>query len=282
MNKEHNGRDHIGYGSTYQRGTGDKPTPDAIKTVLNGQVWLVKPDQKIKSVHPCVWMQAGAVKFKNCTNFYDCITCTYDHAMGEKVKSGKQISWQDIMRLKPEMKRVCRHSLVQRIPARTCAYNYECAACDFDQFFEDVWSVKTADAPHEIQLVRGFKVPMGYYFHEGHTWARIESGGTIRIGMDDFIMKSLGNKCTFVLPLMGKRVIAGMPSWKVISQENSTDVLSPVSGIIIAVNQEATPAIVSEDPYGKGWLFLVNVSDIKNVLKPLMTDQQAMNWISGE
>ena len=167
-------RDRIGYGSTYRKGAGDEPVRGAIKTVLGGQAWLVKPDQKARAAHPCVWMQAGSVKFKNCTNFFDCSTCTYDHAMGDKVKTGKQISWQDSMRLYPEMHRFCRHSLTGRIAARACAYNYECATCDFDQFFEDVWAAKMPGVPAEVHRIRGFAVPMDHYFHDGHTWARIE------------------------------------------------------------------------------------------------------------
>ena len=99
-------RDRIGYGSTYRKGAADEPARGAVKTVLGGQAWLVEPDRKAKADRPCVWMQAGVVKFKNCTHFFDCPTCTYDHAMGTKAKAGKQLSWQAAMRLRPEMHRL--------------------------------------------------------------------------------------------------------------------------------------------------------------------------------
>jgi glycine cleavage system H lipoate-binding protein len=283
-NERDSRRDRIGFGSTYRKGSADEPARGAIKTVLGGQAWLVKPDQKAKTAHPCVWMQAGTVKFKNCSNFYDCATCTYDHAMAEKVKSGKQMSWQGVMRLRPEMDRVCRHSLTGRIAKRACAYNYECATCDFDQFFEDVWSAKTAGAPAEMQRIRGFDVALDHYFHDGHTWARIESGGAIRVGMDDFALKLLGKADGYDLPLMGKELNPGKPSWGLKRQGRSADVLSPVGGVIVEVNPRVreAPAMANREPYGEGWLFLVRTPNVKEALKPLMTDQQTMGWMKNE
>jgi glycine cleavage system H lipoate-binding protein len=277
-------RDRIGYGTTYRRGAGDEPARGAIKTVLGGQTWLVKPDQKAKAAHPCLWMQAGAVKFKNCTHFFDCTTCAYDHAMAEKVKSGKQIGWQAAMRLRPEMDRACRHSLTGRIAKRTCAYNYECAACDFDQFFEEVWSAKTATVPTEVLRIRGFDVPTDLYFHEGHTWARIESGGAIRVGMDDFALKLLGTADGYDLPLMGKEFHPGKPSWGLKRRGQTADVLSPLGGVILEVNPRVreVPAAVNREPYAEGWLFLVHTPDPKGSLKSLMSDPQTVSWMKAE
>ena len=62
----------------------------------------------------------------------------------------------------------------------------------------------------EVQRVKGFDVPMGYYFHDGHAWARIESGGYIRIGLDDFALKVLGKADALDLPLMGKELDQGV------------------------------------------------------------------------
>jgi glycine cleavage system H lipoate-binding protein len=277
-------RDQTGYGSTYRKGAADEPARGAIKTVLGGSTWLVKPDQKAKAEHPCIWMQAGAVKFKNCTNYYDCSTCGYDHAMGEKVKAGKQVSWQAAMRLRPEMHRTCRHTLSGRIAPRACAYNYECAACDFDQFFEEVWSAKTAAAPAEVLRIQGYGVPKDHFFHEGHTWVRIESGGAMRVGMDDFALKLLGIADGYDLPLMGKELNPGKPSWGLKRSGKTADVLSPLGGVILEVNPRVreTPNVANREPYGDGWLFLVHAPDIKNALKPLMNDHQSVDWLKAE
>jgi glycine cleavage system H lipoate-binding protein len=229
-------------------------------------------------------MQSGVVKFKNCTNFYDCTTCDYDHAMGAKAHSGKQLSWQDAMRRQPDMHRVCRHSLTGRIAKRACAYNYDCTSCDFDQFFEDVWTARARSLPGEVQKIRGFDVPMDHYFHEGHAWARVESGGFIRIGLDDFSLKLLGAADAFDLPLMGKELNPGRAGWGLRRKDNLADVLSPVGGVIMEVNSKVreTPGVANREPYGDGWLFLVRTPDVKTSIKPLMSDQQSIGWIRDE
>src|SRR5512139_1015909 len=140
--------------------------------------------------------------------------------MRKQVEKGKQLSWQEAMRRRPGLERVCRHTLTRRIERRACAYNYECSTCDFDQFFEEVWSAKTGFRPYHMRSIKGFQVPSGAYFHDGHTWARIESGGLIRIGMDDFSAKLLGKANAFDLPLMGKELSQGKVGWGLKRESN--------------------------------------------------------------
>ena len=278
-------RDRLGIGTSYRRGSSqDLGRKSEIGTVLGGQVWMVKPDKNAKTANPCLWMESGVVAFKNCNNFYDCTTCKYDLGMKKKVENGKQMSWQDAMRKRPSMDRTCRHSLTNRIAKRTCAYDYECSTCDFDQFFEDVWSTKTKTIPNETQQVKGFDMPVGYYFHNGHTWARIESGGYIRVGMDDFSLKLLGKADAFDLPLMGKELDQNNPGWGLKRKENLADVLSPVDGVIVDVNPKLRerPDIANREPYGEGWLFTVRTPNIKGTAKKLMAEAESLEWINGE
>ena len=278
-------RGNVGFGSTYRKGAGqDLRGGSEIGTVLGGQVWMVKPDKRAEAGNPCLWMQAGAIGFKNCTNFFDCTTCKYDLGMRKKVEKGNQISWQDAMRKRPGMNRVCRHSLTGRIAKRACAYDYNCSTCDFDQFFEDVWSVKTRTVPYEMQQVKGFDIPMGYYFHNGHSWARIESGGYVRIGMDDFALKLLGRADAMDLPLMGKELNNDHPGWGFKRNDNLADVLSPVDGVIMEVNSalRERPGLANEKPYEDGWLFVVRTPDVKGTVGKLMADAHSLDWMNGE
>ena len=278
-------RSRVGIGSTYRKGSAqDLASQQEIGSVMGGQVWLVKPDKKAKAANPCLWMQAGVVKFKNCDNYYDCTTCKYDNAMAKKAASGKQMTWQEAMKLRPDMDRICRHSLTNRIERRTCAYDYECATCDFDQFFEDVWTTKSKNMPFEVQQVKGFDVPMGYYFHDGHAWARIESGGYIRIGLDDFALKVLGEADALDLPLMGKELDQGKVGWGLKRKDNLADVLSPIDGVIVEVNSEIRekPDMANREPYGGGWLFMVRTPDVKATMNKLMTDQNSLSWMNKE
>jgi glycine cleavage system H lipoate-binding protein len=278
-------RSHVGYGSSYRRGSShDMGTEPGINAVLGGQIWMVKPDKQAQAANPFIWMQAGVVEFKNCNNFGDCTTCKYDQGMQKKVEQGKQISWQDAMRKRGGLERICRHSLTHRIEKRSCAYDYTCSTCEFDQFFEDVWSAKTKTLPLEVQTVKGFRVPMGYYFHNGHTWARIESGGYVRIGMDDFSLKLLGRADALELPLMGKELDKDKVGWGLKREDLSADVLSPVDGVITEVNSSLreSPGLANQGPYEEGWLFMVRMPDIKGSIKHLMTDAESLKWMNGE
>jgi glycine cleavage system H lipoate-binding protein len=245
---------------------------------------MVKPDKGAEASNPCLWMQAGVVEFKNCNNFYDCTTCKYDLGMTKKVESGKAMSWQDAMRRKPDLERVCRHSLTNRIARRACAYDYVCSKCDFDQFFEDVWTAKNAGTPSEIHHLKGFSVPLGYYFHNGHAWAQIESGGYIRVGLDDFSLKLLGKADAFALPLIGKELDQGRAGWGLKRDGHEADVLSPVDGLIVEVNAKVrgNPELANRGPYEDGWLFMVRTRDIKGTVKKLMTGADSLDWLKTE
>ncbi|MBU2511571.1 glycine cleavage system protein H [bacterium] len=280
-----NERSHVGFGTTYWKGSGrDLGNEETINTVLGGQVWLVKPDKETKTSNPCLWMQAGVIKNKDCTNYYDCTTCKYDKGMIKAVEKGKRISWQDAMRKRQDMHRICRHSLTNRIEKRVCAYDYVCASCDFDQYFEEVYSQKVKSFPASLQTVKGFVVPEKYYFHNGHAWARIESGGTIRVGLDDFALKLLGNIDALDLPLMGKELKAGEIGWGLKRKDNAADVLSPIDGVILEVNNSVrkNPIIANEEPYGDGWLFSVKNPDLNGTIEKLMTNADSLNWMNAE
>ncbi len=275
----------MGYGSSYRKGSRrDMAGGKAINSVLGGQVWLVKPDRQAKADFPCLWMTAGVVKYKNCTNFFDCTNCTFDRGMHTRVKEGKQISWQQAMRRKPDLERNCRHSLTGRIAGRACAYDYRCDKCDFDQYFEDVWTPRRSDLPAEVQYIKGFGVAVDHYFHDGHTWARIESGGTIRVGMDDFALKLLGKADGFDLPLTGKELDAGQPGWGLKRRNHAADVRSPVDGVIVEVNSSVrdNPNRANRSPYGEGWLFTVHTPNIKGTVKNLMANTETLSWLDAE
>ncbi len=277
-------RSRIGFGSTYAKSEAFPGTRSGIGTILGGQRWQIKPDKKAAASNPCLWMQAGVVAFKNCNNFYDCTTCKYDTGMQRQAAKGKHPSWQDAMRRRPELERVCRHSLTGRIASRACAYDYQCGHCDFDQFFEDVMTPKSSGSPQAMHDIKGFKLPTDYHYHNGHTWARIESGGFIRIGMDDFSGRVLGQADKFELPLMGKALDPGEIGWGMQRKDHQADVRSPVGGVIVEVNHHVRehPDLAKRSPYEAGWLFVVRAPDIKKAVTPLMGETNSIDWLSDE
>ena len=135
-----------------------------------------------------------------------------------------------------------------------------------------------------MRQVKGFDIPEGYYFHNGHTWARIENGGYIRVGLDDFSLKLLGKADALDLPLTGKELNVDKIGWGLKRKDNIADVLSPINGVITEVNPKVrkNPQLANQDPYGDGWLFSVHTSDIKATFKKLMDDSDSIGWIGDE
>ncbi|MBF0233998.1 MAG: glycine cleavage system protein H [Desulfamplus sp.] len=261
-------------------------------SVFGNQVWTVKSSKSDRSkseiedqqTKPCIWMASGAVEKKHCNNYFNCNSCKYDAAMEKQVADGKQISWQNSMRKKESMDRTCRHSLTMRMVPRVCAYNYNCSTCDFDQYFEDVLSSATGHAAVAMHNVKGFNVPQGYYFHNGHTWAVIENGGYIKVGLDDFALKLLGEADALDLPMTGMELNRNRPGWGLRRKDNMADVLAPVNGVILQVNEKVRrdPRLANSDPYGDGWLFSVHNSDIKGAFKALMDHNESITWTGEE
>ena len=138
--------------------------------------------------------------------------------------------------------------------------------------------------PYEVQNIKGFRVPKDYYFHYGHTWVRIENGGILRVGMDDFSAKLLGRSDGFELPLIGKELNKGEAGWSLKRENNSANALSPINGIILEVNPEIKrkPYLVHDDPYGKGWLFVIHTPDLKQEAKTLISEKETHRWLQSE
>lgn len=240
-------------------------------------------DTKAKD-KPCIWMQAGVTAKKYCNNFYDCTNCKYDAAMEKQAHDGKQLSWQDAMRLRDSSERTCRHAMTGRADHRTCPMNYNCSRCEFDQLFEETVSPGTGHSAVAMTDIKGFQIANGYFFHSGHTWASVDSGGIIRVGMDDFAFKVLGGPDGFELPLTGQELNQDTVAWGFKRGDNLADILSPVNGVITKVNYQVTkqPETPADNPYQDGWLFTIHNSDVKGVTKQLMALEESERWLHKE
>ena len=99
-------------------------------------------------------------------------------------------------------------------------------------------------------------------YHPEHDWARIE-GDVATFGVTWYAQDQLGEVVFFDPPEVGKAVRMGDPYAEVESVKAVSDVIAPLSGEIVAVNDGAaeTPEVINEDPYGDGWLVKVKLSD---------------------
>jgi glycine cleavage system H lipoate-binding protein len=188
------------------------------------------------------------------------------------------------MRALPPAQRPCIHHLKGRIRFRPCTNDYLCGNCEFDQFFYDEYTVHAVVRPVQISEVMGFKIPQGYYLHKGHTWARVEEGSSVRIGMDDFTLRLLGPPDRVESPLMGKVVKQGEPHIALYRGENRARLLSPLSGVITAVNPKLREEgiLADQDPYTEGWVMTLHPQDLRKEIKELMIAQQSLEFLEGE
>ena len=92
---------------------------------------------------------------------------------------------------------------------------------------------------------------------KSHEWARLESDGTITIGISEHAQEALGELVFVELPAVGKILAAGSAAAVVESVKAASDVYSPVSGTVIAVNETLSdaPETINSDCYGNGWMF---------------------------
>lgn len=91
-----------------------------------------------------------------------------------------------------------------------------------------------------------------------HEWAIFEEDGTCRVGISDYAQKELGNLVFANLPEVGDEVTADTPFCDVESIKTVSDVYSPVSGKVIAVNEDVidNPTLINSDPYGS-WFCVI-------------------------
>ena len=99
-------------------------------------------------------------------------------------------------------------------------------------------------------------------YHQEHDWARIEDDEAV-LGITWFAQDSLGELVHYEPPEVGAAIEAGASYGEVESVKAVSDLISPLSGEVVEVNQKAVdaPETVNEDPYGEGWLVRIRMRD---------------------
>lgn len=100
-------------------------------------------------------------------------------------------------------------------------------------------------------------------YAETHEWARLESDGSITVGISDHAQESLGDVVYVELPEVGAEVDARGEAGVVESVKAASDIYAPVSGTVIAINEnlDDAPETVNESPYDDGWFFRLEPRD---------------------
>jgi glycine cleavage system H protein len=106
-------------------------------------------------------------------------------------------------------------------------------------------------------------IPSHLKYTESHEWVSTEDNGNARIGISDHAQEALGDLVFVELPAVGDEIGQGDPCAVVESVKAASDIYVPVSGKVVAINEDldSDPALINTDPYGDGWLFELELSD---------------------
>ncbi len=104
-----------------------------------------------------------------------------------------------------------------------------------------------------------------------HEWVRIEDGNRVTVGITDYAQDSLGDVVYVDPPELGVTLTAGDPMGEVESTKSVSDLFAPVSGSVVEVNEDLAdnPGRLNEDPYGEGWILVIELADASEIEKLL-------------
>lgn len=110
-------------------------------------------------------------------------------------------------------------------------------------------------------------LPTDYLYSAEHEWVNstdVNPGDVVRVGITQYAADQLGEIVYVELPEVGAEAEAGEPCGEVESTKSVSDIFAPVSGEVVAVNEdlEDSAAVINDDPYGEGWIYEVRVTEV--------------------
>ncbi len=125
-------------------------------------------------------------------------------------------------------------------------------------------------------------IPSNLRYHQEHEWVRAE-GQQATVGISHFAQDALGDIVFIDLPKVGAKVTAGQQIGEVESTKTTSTIYTPVSGTIAKINADLKdhPEAVNSDPYGKGWMAVIDLATPAEVDK-LMTAAQYEEFLSKQ
>jgi glycine cleavage system H protein len=170
--------------------------------------------------------------------------------------------------LSPDAERL---ALCRLLAERLLSLPEEGTALDSEAAFAE--PVEYATVTHDKFI---FRIPkQGYLFNENHCWARV-AGSRARVGISDYMQQELGDLTFCELPQVGAEVGQFDAVGSVESVKAVSDIISPVSGRVVAVNPAVAeaPEIINEDPYVRGWVAELELRELESD-RALLLDGEA-------
>jgi len=198
----------------------------------------------------CMWMLAGIVDYKLCHRQYECEDCAFDRALRERAPSHLR-----------QASAALKAPVLDWQPRGT-----------------------VRDQAMEMREMQGYKLGGALFYDPGHIWARVEDGGRVRIGLDDFGQKLVGRIYSVHLLEPGARVTGGGACWRIAHRVGETTLAAPVTGIVGQLNEKLAlhPSLINHDPYGRGWAMLIQPAQLVESLEHLYYGRQVERWYEQE
>ena len=130
-------------------------------------------------------------------------------------------------------------------------------------------------------VVAGVALPETLAYHPGHAWALDQGNGRIRVGLDGLAAAFLGQIQAVDGPKRGRWLRQGDRGWTIRNKRGEVMMLAPAEGEVVAVNEKAlaNPAVISQDPYGAGWIAEMTSPDAPISFRNLMSGGIARSWM---
>lgn len=131
--------------------------------------------------------------------------------------------------------------------------------------------------------IEGFNIPDELHYHKEHAWVKVEDGKA-RVGMNDMFQSEAGDIVFVDLPEEGDDVEAGEVCGKIQSAKWIGKLVAPISGEVAEVNEEVSdePGLINRDPYGEGWIVVIEPSNLDDGLGGLMQGEAVATFIKEE
>jgi glycine cleavage system H protein len=130
-------------------------------------------------------------------------------------------------------------------------------------------------------FVTGFHTPENVAYHPGHSWVMQERKNVVRVGADEFAAALAGKLEKIELPKPGQWIRQGQKILAFFRNGEKAEMVSPTEGEVMAINDQVlqNPALMRQDPYGRGWLLAVHVPDEESTTRNLIPKGLVREWM---
>jgi glycine cleavage system H protein len=205
----------------------------------------------------CVWMTAGLLSYKLCKYDLQCEKCPLD--------------WE-------------LRNLSATPPCGLVASQEWKNTNSREARPHPAWKKERSGGDLLTEDVARLNINGSLFYHPGHTWVKVEKADEVRIGLDYFLGKMIGEVKVIVLPLSGRKFAQGENLCSIIQEEGILHIVFPVSGLILSVNEKLKdqPELLTKDPLGEGFLLTLKPKNLQRDQKHLFSGETALSWYQRE